>query len=464
MLNALVTYAAEEGATHNPLIPAWYDIIWSAVCFVVILIVFWKVALPKMKTLLDERSAAIEGNIAKADEAQRKAEAALEEYTAQLAEARKEAGEIRDAAREDGKKIVAEAKETAASEAARLTATAHAQIEAERQTALVSLRSEVGTLALDLAGGVIGETLSDDAKAQAVVDRFLAELEASREGGQVMGSATTQALAATTRALDAASGVDLDVAGELFAAARAVGGSSQLSGALADSAAPVTARRQVVADVFGSSLRPVTVALLTSVVEQRWSSASDLVDGDRGARDPRGRGRIARGRPRGGAVPLLAHDRREPRARARARQPARGRLREGRPRRDAARPRASAATTLIAASLVREPRERRVRQLLARATRVVADQRGRKVATVFAASPLSDAQIERLAATLSARYGRTCPSTPSSTPPSSEACACRSPTTSSTPASRLVWPTCASGWPANTDFPPAAEISGPRPH
>lgn len=179
MLNALVAYAAEEGESHNPLIPAWYDIIWSSVCFVIILVIFWKVALPRMKKLLDERSAAIEGNIAKADEAQRKAEAALEEYTAQLAEARKEAGEIRDAAREDGKKIVAEAKDTASAEAARLTSTAHAQIEAERQSALVSLRSEVGTLALDLAGGVIGEALSDDKKAQAVVDRFLAELEAS---------------------------------------------------------------------------------------------------------------------------------------------------------------------------------------------------------------------------------------------------------------------------------------------
>jgi len=185
MLNALVTIAAEEGeAAPSPLLPAPYDIIWSAVCFVIILFIFWKVALPRMKKLLDERGAAIEGNIAKADEAQRKAEAALEEYTAQLAEARKEAGEIRDAAREDGRKIVTEAKDTATSEAARLTASAHAQIEAERQTAFVSLRSEVGTLALDLAGGVIGETLSDDKKAQAVVDRFLAELEASETAGK----------------------------------------------------------------------------------------------------------------------------------------------------------------------------------------------------------------------------------------------------------------------------------------
>ncbi|MAB19699.1 MAG: F0F1 ATP synthase subunit B, partial [Microbacterium sp.] len=75
---------------------------------------------------------------------------------------------------------VAEAKDSAASEAARITASAHSQIEAERQAALVSLRGEVGTLALDLAGGVIGETLSDDAKAQAVVDRFLADLEAEK--------------------------------------------------------------------------------------------------------------------------------------------------------------------------------------------------------------------------------------------------------------------------------------------
>jgi len=181
MLNALVTLAAEEGETPNPLLPAWYDIIWSLVCFIVILFIFWRVALPRLKKLLDERAVAIEGNIAKADEAQRKAEAALEEYTAQLADARAEAGRIRETAREDGRKIVAEAKDQATSEAARVTATAQAQIEAERQSALVSLRSEVGTLAIDLASGVIGESLTDDRKAQNVVDRFLADLEASEQ-------------------------------------------------------------------------------------------------------------------------------------------------------------------------------------------------------------------------------------------------------------------------------------------
>ena len=181
MLDALVT-AAEEAP--SPLIPPLYDIVWSAVCFVVILFVFWKVIIPRLTTMLDQRAQAIEGNMAKADEAQKQAEAALEEYTRQLAEARTEAGQIREAAREDGKKIVAESKDAASAEAARITAAASTQIEAERQTALVSLRSEVGTLAIDLAGGVVGETLSDDARASAVVDRFLADLEASEKAAK----------------------------------------------------------------------------------------------------------------------------------------------------------------------------------------------------------------------------------------------------------------------------------------
>jgi F-type H+-transporting ATPase subunit b len=179
VLHAVLTTAAAAEESKNPLIPEIYDIVWSGVIFVILLVFFWKYVLPRVQKLLDERAEAIEGNIAKADEAQRKAEAALEEYTAQLADARAEAGRIRETAREDGKKIVAEAKDQAVSEAARVTASAQAQIEAERQSALVSLRSEVGTIAIDLASGVIGESLSDDQRAKAVVDRFLADLEAS---------------------------------------------------------------------------------------------------------------------------------------------------------------------------------------------------------------------------------------------------------------------------------------------
>ncbi len=164
---------------HSPIIPAVPDLIWGTVCFLIVLGVVLKVLLPKMNAMLDARAEAIEGSIAKADEAQKAAEAALERYTAQLKDARREAGEIRDAAREDGKKIVAEARSAASTEAARVVQTAQAQIEAEHQSALVALRSEVGTLAIDLAGRVVGDTLADDKRAASVVDRFLADLEAA---------------------------------------------------------------------------------------------------------------------------------------------------------------------------------------------------------------------------------------------------------------------------------------------
>jgi F-type H+-transporting ATPase subunit b len=159
----------------NPLLPTAPDLIYGGFVFVVVLVVFiWKV-LPRLNTMLDARSDAIEGGIELAEAA---AEAKKGEYEAALAEARAEAAKIRDQARTDGAAIVAEAKEQATVEAARVTANAQLQIEAERTAALVSLRAEVGSLAIDLASGVIGESLSSDKRSKDIVDRFLADLEA----------------------------------------------------------------------------------------------------------------------------------------------------------------------------------------------------------------------------------------------------------------------------------------------
>jgi F-type H+-transporting ATPase subunit b len=72
-------------------------------------------------------------------------------------------------------------KEQANAEAARITATAKAQIEAERQAALVSLRAEVGTLAIDLASRVVGASLKNDKIATTVVDEFIADLEGGKK-------------------------------------------------------------------------------------------------------------------------------------------------------------------------------------------------------------------------------------------------------------------------------------------
>jgi len=58
-----------------------------------------------------------------------------------------------------------------------VTEQAQAQIQAERQQALISLRTEVGALATDLAGRIVGESLEDHARQSRMVDRFLDELD-----------------------------------------------------------------------------------------------------------------------------------------------------------------------------------------------------------------------------------------------------------------------------------------------
>ncbi|MCU1527247.1 MAG: synthase subunit [Frondihabitans sp.] len=174
------TLAAAE-ASHNPLLPEPADLLWGGLCFVVILVVFWRVVLPRMQKLLDQRGEVIEGGIKRAENAQAEAAAALEEYNKQLADARAEAAKIREQARADATRIANDVKAQAQADADRIAANATAQIEAERQSALVSLRSEVGSLAIDLASGVIGESLTDDKRASAIVDRFLADLEADEQ-------------------------------------------------------------------------------------------------------------------------------------------------------------------------------------------------------------------------------------------------------------------------------------------
>lgn len=161
-----------------PLLPHPAEIIIGLIAFGILYRIFATKVVPKMEAMYDERAAAIEGGMAQAEEAQAEAKAALEQYNAQLAGARTEANEIREAAREQGASIVAELRGQAQAEAARITEAAKRQVEAERQQAVVQLRQEVGTLSTTLASKIVGEALEDEVRQNGIVDRFLAELEA----------------------------------------------------------------------------------------------------------------------------------------------------------------------------------------------------------------------------------------------------------------------------------------------
>ncbi|MBZ2196310.1 F0F1 ATP synthase subunit B [Occultella gossypii] len=172
-----------DEATPNVLLPAGYDIFWSLVVTVIIGFFFFKYLLPKLNVILDERTAKIEGGLALAEKAQAEAASAKADVERELAEARKEAAGIREEAVSDGGQIVIDARAKAQTEANRIAENAQRQIDAERQAAVVSLRTEVGGLASELASRIVGESLTDDARQSRVIDRFLDELDAGVPSG-----------------------------------------------------------------------------------------------------------------------------------------------------------------------------------------------------------------------------------------------------------------------------------------
>src|ERR1700735_5168619 len=171
-------------STQNPLLPTGSELILGIVCFVIVFGVLAKLLLPRIVKTLNEREDAIQGGINRADEAQAEAQAVLAQYRAQLEDAKHESSRMREEAREQGAQIIAEMRERAEAEARRITESAQAQIEAERQQALISLRAEVGSLAVDLASRIVGESLTEQARQSRMVDRFLEGIEAQSGAAQ----------------------------------------------------------------------------------------------------------------------------------------------------------------------------------------------------------------------------------------------------------------------------------------
>jgi F-type H+-transporting ATPase subunit b len=164
-------------AEENPLIPPFGEIIIGLIAFAVVVAVVMLFVAPQFEKAFVARREAIEGGIERAQAMQAEAKAALDQYRAQLAEARTEAAQIRDAARAEGQQIIEELRTQAQQESARIVARGEEQLAASRQQVVTELRAQIGTLAVDLAGRVVGESLADDARRSGTVDRFLDSLD-----------------------------------------------------------------------------------------------------------------------------------------------------------------------------------------------------------------------------------------------------------------------------------------------
>ncbi|GAA4456266.1 F0F1 ATP synthase subunit B [Phytohabitans houttuyneae] len=172
-------FAAEGGEEHNPIIPIWQEIVVGTIAFALLCFILMKFVFPRMEKTFQARVEAIEGGIQRAEAAQAEANQLLEQYRAQLAEARTDAARIRDDARADAEGIRQDVLAKAREESDRIIAAGKEQLAAERATIVRELRTEVGTLAVDLAGKIVGESLADEARRKGTVERFLTDLEST---------------------------------------------------------------------------------------------------------------------------------------------------------------------------------------------------------------------------------------------------------------------------------------------
>lgn len=169
--------ASEEA--ENPLVPPIPELVIGLIAFAIVFLFLAKKLLPNINKVLEERRASIEGGMEKAEATQAEAQQVLDDYRAQLADARHEAARLRQEAQAQGAALIAEMRAEGQRQREDIIAAGHAQIEADRKQAALSLRQDVGKLATELAGKLVGEALEDNARQSRTIDRFLDGLEDS---------------------------------------------------------------------------------------------------------------------------------------------------------------------------------------------------------------------------------------------------------------------------------------------
>lgn len=180
MLNAAtsVLLAAEEesGGGIELLLPATSELIAGIIAFAVVFFFVWKWAWPAINRSLESRQQAIGGQLKEAEATKLEAKSLLDDYRAQMADAKAEAGRIVDEARAQAETVRTDLVAKAEAEAGQIVGKAREDAANEKARALQEARQEVADLSIDLAEKVVGENL-DRAAQHGLIERYLADLE-----------------------------------------------------------------------------------------------------------------------------------------------------------------------------------------------------------------------------------------------------------------------------------------------
>jgi F-type H+-transporting ATPase subunit b len=159
----------------DKIIPLTSELVVSLVSFAVLFVILWKFALPPITKMLDERAAKIKESLEKAEQTRVEAERLLDEYKAQLAEARQESARVIEQGRKIAETMKEEIVAKANEERESMLTRAREEIQGEKRTAMAELQAQIADLSVAVAGRIIGTSLSaTDHKA--LIEKYVAEV------------------------------------------------------------------------------------------------------------------------------------------------------------------------------------------------------------------------------------------------------------------------------------------------
>ena len=183
-LIGVLTLAAETAVPQSDktdLYPHWSELILGLIAFGVLFFFMAKWVLPRLNQLLDERRQKIQGELERAEATRTDADHLLADYRKQLAGARDEANRIIEEARKTAEQVRRDLQAKAEQESQATVMRAQEEIRAERDRVFAELRQQVGDLAVDLAGRVVGESLDKGAHAK-LIDRYIDSVSGEGNG------------------------------------------------------------------------------------------------------------------------------------------------------------------------------------------------------------------------------------------------------------------------------------------
>jgi F-type H+-transporting ATPase subunit b len=169
---------AEEVSEAEDLYPATGELIVGLAAFLILFFFTWKFVLPQFKKVLEERREKIQGELEQAEATRTEADKLQEDYRRQLAGARDEANTIIEETRATAEQLRRDLQAKAEEEAQATVARAQEEIRAERDRAFQELRAQIGSIAVELAERVVGQSL-DEAAHQRLIDEFIDEVAAA---------------------------------------------------------------------------------------------------------------------------------------------------------------------------------------------------------------------------------------------------------------------------------------------